>query len=86
MTYDARQIANWFVNRAARDEKVMSMLKLTYFAHGWNLETKETPLFSNRVEAWQHGPVIGMSISPSVRRVSAFARQPRLFTRNRSNR
>ncbi|WP_309665567.1 type II toxin-antitoxin system antitoxin SocA domain-containing protein [Tabrizicola sp.] len=61
MTYDARQVANWFVTRAQRDGRVlsiMSLLKLTYISHGWHLEMRDTPLFPNRIEAWQHGPVI----------------------------
>jgi uncharacterized phage-associated protein len=61
MTYDARQIANWFIERAAKDGRVlsiMSLLKLAYIAHGWNLEMRNAPLFANRVEAWRYGPVI----------------------------
>ena len=61
MPYDARQVANWFVTRSQRDGKtlsIMSLLKLTYIAHGWHLETMQTPLFSNRIEAWQYGPVV----------------------------
>lgn len=59
--YDARQIANWFVQRAARDSRelsIMSLLKLTYISHGWHLEMHGRPLFLNKIEAWQHGPVI----------------------------
>lgn len=61
MIYDARQIANWFVTRAKRAEKsisIMSLLKLTYIAHGWFLEIRNRPLFTNRIEAWRYGPVI----------------------------
>ena len=61
MTYDARQIANWFVDRAKRDGRqlsVMSLLKLVYIAHGWHLETQGEPLFTNGIQAWQYGPVI----------------------------
>lgn len=61
MAYDARQIANWFVARAQLDGRtlsIMSLLKLTYIAHGWHLETQNAPLFGNRIEAWQYGPVI----------------------------
>ncbi|WP_273283209.1 Panacea domain-containing protein [Pseudooceanicola atlanticus] len=36
----------------------MSLLKLTYIAHGWHLEMRGQPLFPNRIEAWQYGPVI----------------------------
>ena len=59
--HDARQIANWFVERAAQDGRalsIMSLLKLVYIAHGWNLEMRKEPLFSNPIEAWQYGPVI----------------------------
>lgn len=61
MSYDARQIANWFIERSARDGRplsIMSLLKLTYISHGWRLEMQNRPLFQNRIEAWQHGPVI----------------------------
>lgn len=61
MIYDARQIANWFVARTQQDRRpmsIMTLLKLTYIAHGWHLETQNAPLFSNRIEAWQYGPVI----------------------------
>lgn len=61
MTYDARQIANWFMKRAHKDGQalsIMSILKLSYIAHGWHLEIKDAPLFENRIEAWQYGPVI----------------------------
>ena len=71
MTYDARQIANWFVSRAERDDRtlsIMSLLKLTYIAHGWHLEMRNRPLFSNAIQAWQYGPVI-----PEV--YNAFRRQ-----------
>lgn len=61
MAYDARQIANWFIERAARDGRqlsIMSLLKLAYIAHGWHLEITGQPLFNNRIEAWQYGPVV----------------------------
>lgn len=59
--YDARQIANWFIHRAAQEGKkltIMQLLKLVYIAHGWYLETSGSPLIRNRIEAWKHGPVI----------------------------
>ena len=61
MTYDARQVANWFVKHAAQDGRVLSImhiLKLAYISHGWNLEMRNAPLIRNRIEAWQYGPVI----------------------------
>jgi uncharacterized phage-associated protein len=59
--YDARQIANWFVRRSAADGKklsIMQLLKLVYISHGWHLEITGNPLFRNKIEAWQHGPVV----------------------------
>jgi uncharacterized phage-associated protein len=61
MIYDARQIANWFIQRAAREGgtlSIMSLLKLAYIAHGWRLEMQNQPLFPNKIEAWQRGPVV----------------------------
>jgi len=61
MPYDARQIANWFIERAQSEGRalsIMSLLKLSYIAHGWRLEMAQSPLFHNRIEAWQHGPVV----------------------------
>lgn len=59
--YDALKIANWFIARARRDDKiltVMMILKLCYIAHGWHLESREKLLIRNRIEAWRFGPVI----------------------------
>lgn len=59
--YDARQIANWFVARAAQDGRllsIMALLKLVYIAHGWHLQMRRSPLFANKIEAWKYGPVI----------------------------
>lgn len=61
MAYDARQIANWFIARAKQDGRtlsIMSLLKLTYIAHGWHLETQGAPLIKDDIQAWQYGPVI----------------------------
>ena len=61
MPYDARHIANGFIRRAAERGRVLSimqLLKLVYIAHGWNLALYGQPLIKNRIEAWQHGPVI----------------------------
>lgn len=59
--YDARQIANWFVTRARKDDRTLTMpilLRLCFIAHGWHLEIHEMPLFENRIEAWEYGPVV----------------------------
>ena len=36
----------------------MKLNKLLYYAQGYNLRDKGEPLFSDRIEAWKHGPVI----------------------------
>lgn len=61
MTYDARQVANFFLDLA--DERgtpltIMSLLKLLYYAHGWYLAEHDQPLINNRFEAWENGPVV----------------------------
>lgn len=59
--YDARQVANWFINRAKQDNlvlSVMAILKLSYIAHGRHLALYNAPLFKNQIQAWRYGPVI----------------------------
>lgn len=59
--YDAKQIANWFIRKARAESRtlsIMQLLKLVYISHGWHLEMFGSPLFRNRIEAWEHGPVI----------------------------
>ena len=47
------------VTKAAGDPlSIMSLLKLSYISHGWYLALCDAPLFSDRIEAWRHGPVI----------------------------
>lgn len=58
--YDARGIANYFLDRACQRElevTVMTLLKVLYFAHGWHLAKYGQPLVAQPFEAWQHGPV-----------------------------
>lgn len=59
--HDARAVANFLLDRA--DElgvalTNMEVLKHIYFAHGWHLVSFGQPLVTNRIEAWQYGPVI----------------------------
>lgn len=59
--FDGREVANFLLDYA--DERRvpltnMAVLKHIYFAHGWHLASRGEPLVSNRIEAWQHGPVI----------------------------
>ena len=36
----------------------MKLLKLVYYAQAWSLVWCGSPLFSDRIEAWKHGPVV----------------------------
>jgi uncharacterized phage-associated protein len=61
MAYDAKAIANYFLELANQQGKTidpMAIQKLVYFAHGWNLAIFDTPLITDRIQAWAYGPVI----------------------------
>lgn len=58
---DARVVANRFLDLAfakGEDLTMMQLIKLTYIAHGWSLALLNAPLIRDKVQAWQHGPVI----------------------------
>jgi uncharacterized phage-associated protein len=60
-TYDARAVANYFLELANAEGlpvTPMAIQKLVYFAHGWMLAVYGRPLISQRIEAWDYGPVI----------------------------
>ena len=55
---DARAIANEFLKLAdGQPINQMWLQKLVYMAHGWNLAINQSPLVSDRIEAWDGGPV-----------------------------
>jgi len=61
MPYDARAIANYFLERARREGKALDQMKiqkLVYFANGWHIAIRGEPLIDEQVEAWRYGPVI----------------------------
>lgn len=61
MTYAPTRIANYFLDKAAREGRAltpMQLLKLVYIAHGWNLGYFDRPLIDETVQAWRYGPVI----------------------------
>lgn len=60
MPYDARAIANFFLDYGASKGQAittMSLLKILYFAHAWHLAKTNKPLVGQPFEAWQYGPV-----------------------------
>jgi uncharacterized phage-associated protein len=61
MAYDAKVVANYFLELAEQDQVPIGPLKLqklVYLAHGWHLAFFGKPLIKNEVEAWRYGPVV----------------------------
>ena len=61
MPYDARAIANYFLDLAETRGETLSPLKiqkLVYFANGWHLALRNSPIIDEQIEAWPYGPVI----------------------------
>ncbi|WP_040726943.1 Panacea domain-containing protein [Thiomicrorhabdus sp. Kp2] len=59
--YTASHVANYFLSEALEAKVEVTQLKLNklvYIAQGWYLAIKNEPLFNEKIEAWQHGPVI----------------------------
>lgn len=57
--YKADAIANEFLNdRLEEDITPMKIQKLVYYAHAWSLALFDEPLISDRIEAWEYGPVV----------------------------
>ncbi len=53
--YKAKAVANFFLRKGRLTQ--MKLHKLVYFAHGWHLGLRGTPLLDERVQAWRYGPV-----------------------------
>ena len=61
MAYDARVIADWFIERARQEGRLLTQMKLqklVYIAHGWHLALTSEPLVQDNIEAWRWGPVV----------------------------
>jgi uncharacterized phage-associated protein len=61
MPYSAKAVANYFIEKAAREGvplTPMKLQKLVYFAQGWHLALRDRPLIDEQIEAWQYGPVV----------------------------
>ena len=57
------QVADYFLNKACNEEdggeliSNLKLQKLIYYAQGFHLAMFDKPLFEERLEAWNHGPV-----------------------------
>ncbi len=61
MPYDGRAVANEVLDIAESEGIALSNLtlqKVLFFCHAWNLVDTGEPLVKNQFEAWQHGPVL----------------------------
>jgi uncharacterized phage-associated protein len=68
--YDAREIANFFLDLASERHVAITQItlqKVLYFAHAWFLARQDVPLVDEQFEAWQYGPVL-RSIHDQFRR------------------
>lgn len=62
MAYTAEQIANFFIYLTKDDPDSdmtnMRLNKLLYLSQVYYMHSHSTPLFSDNIEAWEHGPVV----------------------------
>jgi len=57
----ALTIAEYFIDKANKEKKPITnkkLQKLLYYAQVWSLVLNDEKLFSERIEAWVHGPAI----------------------------
>lgn len=60
-TVDANTVAKFFLWKASQEDKQITnkkIQKLLYYAQAWNLAIKDKPLYSDKIEAWIHGPTV----------------------------
>jgi len=72
--YTSLDIATWFIYKTNAEKKEsqaindnyevyeglthLKLQKLLYYAQGLSLAINEKPLFNDKIEAWEHGPVV----------------------------
>lgn len=57
----ALSVAEYFIDKSNKDKKSITnkkLQKLLYYAQVWSLVLNDEKLFSERIEAWVHGPAI----------------------------
>lgn len=61
MPFDAKAVANFFLEIAQANGQTidpMKLQKLVYYAHGWYAGYTGQPLINESIEAWPYGPVV----------------------------
>ncbi len=56
-----QKVANYFLDQAEREGIAitpMKLVKLVYIAYGWYIALTNERLFHEKIQAWEHGPVI----------------------------
>lgn len=57
-TAQADDLAALIVKLVGGRVETLKLQKLMYYSNGWSLALHGRPLFSDKIEAWKHGPVI----------------------------
>jgi uncharacterized phage-associated protein len=57
MTVSAHDVAK-YISQKCGTMTAMKLQKLLYYCQAWSLVWDETPLFSEKIEAWANGPVV----------------------------
>lgn len=92
--YSVQAIANWFINKASKDNVSLDqikLMKLVYFAQGLSLALDHR-LFSDSIEAWKYGPVISAlyhelkyhGMKPITKPITLFDSEPRIDEEDKS--
>ena len=86
--YTSKDIAEWFINRAAMiseqyDEESLKMTnlrlqKIVYYAQACQMALKNEKLFDEPIEAWDYGPVVS-SLYHEYKRCGAHVIEPTYF-------
>lgn len=61
MASSATAVANRFIELAGQSGKTLTplqLIKLTYLAYAWYLQSSNARLFDEQPQAWQYGPVV----------------------------
>lgn len=60
--YNSNDIADWILSQfdleAGDTISPLKLQKLLYYCQAWHLTIFKKPIFSDKIEAWAHGPVV----------------------------